>query len=93
MPSRTGSQNGEAREGERERARDDVSSPLISRFPVLDFVRGETNDGLVVARCGEDEGGGGVRWRKKSRALLPAHERTKDRGVRGRVQIVFGGQG
>lgn len=35
MPSRTGSQSGEARGGERER--DDVSSPLISRFPVPDF--------------------------------------------------------
>lgn len=51
-------------------------SPLIPRFhvaPYPTFIRDETSDGPAARRMR-----GGVPQKKKSRALLPAHERTKE---------------
>lgn len=47
--------------------------PTIPRRPVSDF---RTRRNGPAARRGR--GGGCPRWKKKSRALLPAHERTKE---------------
>jgi len=81
--------------GEKEGERDEASLPVEPTIPrrlVPDF-RTRRNERRTRGAAGT--GGGCPRWKKKEPSFTSrsrANERD-DRGVRGRVQIVFGGQG
>lgn len=89
MPSRRFSQDGEGDERARERE-GVVSPPLISRFPVPDF---RTRRNERWTRGGEARRGSQMEKKEPGFTSRSRANERDDRGVRGRVQIVFGGQG